>query len=128
MAKRKNVRMIVVDGQTYLWRFHAGPYISKTRKYDGAFRAWLPSQKRNPFEIRFAPDDHYISGNPLNHGCAPCVASDPTSTGVNLNQPIWAATLIQYGIAHGWQPDKTALSIDDGMAVLAELKYEPHEK
>ena len=119
--------MIVVNGQTYLWRFHRGPYIPETRKYDDAFRAWLPAHKRHPLEIRFAPDDHYISGNPLNHGSAPCVAGAPTSSGVNLNQPIWAATLIRVGIDRGWQPEESASMIEDGIAILAELKYKPME-
>ena len=128
MAKRKNVRIIVVKGQTYLWRFHNRQYISETRKHDDAFRAWLPSQKRNPLEIRFAPDDHYTQGDPLNHGGSPCIASDPESDDVNLHMPSWAATLIRYGIERGWRPDEAALTITDGIGILAELKYQPQSK
>jgi len=126
MAKRKSVRVLIVNGQSYLWRFHNRRYISETAQYDDAFRAWLPSQKSHPLEIRFTPDDHFTSGDPLNHGSAPCVASDPASIGVNLHQPIWAATLIRIGIDRGWHPEESALIIEDGMAMLAELKYKPY--
>jgi putative Mg2+ transporter-C (MgtC) family protein len=45
--------------------------------------------------------------------------------GINLYQPKFAAQIIRQGLARGWEPsENTALVIDDGIQLLAEIGYQ----
>jgi hypothetical protein len=129
-VSRRKISRIVVDGVEYFWAFSAGYEATGEpgnphRCHDG-FRAYLASNRNAPLVIHFVTWDDGVVGGPLRTG-APVVLGDPATAGVNLFTPRWAATLIRYGFARGWQPEgsRCKFVIEDGVRVLAELNYAP---
>ena len=81
--------------------------------------AYLADKKLAPLLMSFTTWDDAIAGNPLKTGWRFELMS------VNLNRPRFVAELIRAARSRGWTPEtaRRPFTIDDGLAVLAELGY-----
>ena len=107
---KKKLRLIVVDGRKYLWRFSPG-YVATGAPASpwqcrDQFTAYLFQNKACPLRVYFLTWEDPVAGGPLRAGLPlhlPDLHSGQT-TGLNLHTPEQAARLIRRALAAGWQP------------------------
>lgn len=113
---KKKLRRIVVQGQTYLWKFTPG-YVATgdpTNPWQchDHFTAYLLEAKNSPLHISFRTWEDPIVGGPLRTGL-PLDLADLQSgyqsdvPGINLHTPKHAAWLIRQALQTGWQPERS---------------------
>jgi hypothetical protein len=124
---KKKLRQIVVDGQTYLWRFTPG-YVAT---HDPAhpwqchdhFTAYLLHAKVSPLHVSFLTWEDPVMGGPLRTGM-PLDLDERHSEvwRVNLHTPKYAAWIIQRALEGGWQPEQSRVSfvIEQGIQWLMQ--------
>lgn len=133
--KRKNIpgdlrhrktRLLTVDGLNYRWRFRpgyqrSGDLLNPYECYD-RFTAFLEGHQRSPLHMEFITWEDSIIGGPLRTG-ALLALEDPTSNGINLHQPKWAASVIQEARRLGWIPEQSHVPfrIPHGIEFLVAL-------
>lgn len=100
---KQKIRKIVVDGETYIWRFAPGYGKvdgSDHNGYHDLFTAWLPGNRSALLRIHFFTTSNPYTGGPFR--------DSPT----NLHQPKWAAIIIRYARQNGWNPSEMTKSLD----------------
>jgi len=126
---KKKLRKIIVDGAPYLWAVSSGhiqqpePPVPGPRLsylYSDQFVAFAEGYRRSRVRIRFITWGSFYGGSGLRHGTPQLLGDDSVSLEVNLHTPRWAAILIRLALKQGWRPQSTALTLENGTALLVE--------
>lgn len=109
---KKKFRQIVVQGQTYLWRFTssyvASGDLANPWQCRDCFTAYLSQTKASPLRVFFLIGEDAPIGWPrrtprlldLDH-----ISFEPG--GINLHTPKDAAWIIQKALEDGWKPEQS---------------------
>jgi hypothetical protein len=125
----KKLRKLIVDNQTFGWRYQPGyersPVSDRVWQCHDIFTAYQVQYRRSPLRIHFVTWESAVSGGPLRSG-DPVNLDNPNSGGINLHQPKFATELIRQALKSGWKPDTDSRPylIDDGIKLLADLGYD----
>lgn len=127
-SRKKTLRKIVVDGQSYLWKVEHDHKVLPAEPSQGqgasgcreVFTAFLAGHRTSPLRIRFPDGPGQSSGYPA---AGVVWTSGPAGLTANLNTPGIAAALIRLARGRGWNPEqsKAPLIVDDGFFLLKEL-------
>jgi hypothetical protein len=126
---KKKLRRIVVNGQTYLWRFTPG-YVATQNAAEpwqcqDQFTAYLLHAKASPLRISFLTWEDPMIGGPL-RAALPLDLDEMHSESwrANLHTPKWAAWIIQKALGSGWQPEqsKSPFVIEEGIQWLRQMQ------
>lgn len=124
---KKKFRQIVVDGQTYLWKFSPG-YVATNDavcpwQCHDIFIAYLLQAKSGSLQIHFLTWEDPVAGGPLRTGLPLDLAEIRSrSQGVNLHTPKEAARIIRLALQTGWKPEqrKALFIIERGVEWLMQ--------
>ncbi|MGH2509430.1 MAG: hypothetical protein ACRDHZ_18790 [Ktedonobacteraceae bacterium] len=108
----KKYRKIVIDGQTYFWKFTPG-YVQISEvpmlwECHDRFIAYLQCMPKIQLQVHFRTWEDATIGGPLHVGASLNVDGSGMSE-INLHTPGWAAWLIRQALAAGWQPVQSQL-------------------
>lgn len=109
---KKKLRRIVVQGQTYLWKFTSGyvPTNDPANPWQclDRFTAYLPQAKASPLRISFLTWEDPIIGGPLRTGVPLDLNKlSSGSWGANFHTPKYAAWIIERAFEAGWKPEQS---------------------
>lgn len=122
---KKKFRRLVIDAQTYLWRFSPGYQATGNpanpwRCYD-IFTAHLFQVKSSPLQVHFLTWEDPVVGGPLRVGLPINLEELGTgAAGLNLHTPGNAARIIRLALQGGWTPEQrnSSFVIKDGVQWL----------
>jgi hypothetical protein len=82
------LRKIVIDGETYLWKFRPGYEKDEHLQWrcHDIFVAYAEQDKHYPLKVHFLTWESPIEGGPLRTG-APIDLANPNTGGINLHRP-----------------------------------------